>query len=96
MKYTVLFMMSLLLAGCSVARHPVADKVLINISSITQAIDIEKQEDSHSDVVAPDGASWFELIPGTIPVTVTAAHATKPFREGEYRFSDGGGTAALA
>jgi len=29
-------------------------------------------------------------------VIVTAPHATRPFRQGQYRFSDGGGTAALA
>lgn len=27
---------------------------------------------------------------------MTAPHATRPFREGKYRFSDGAGTAALA
>jgi hypothetical protein len=39
---------------------------------------------------------WFAVEEGDVAVLVTAPHVTRPFREGAYRFEDGGGTGALA
>ena len=39
---------------------------------------------------------WFAVDEGDAPLLVTAPHVTRPFREGAYRFEDGGGTGALA
>jgi len=40
--------------------------------------------------------SGLELCRGNLQLSSAPPHATQPFREGKYRFSDGGGTAALA
>jgi hypothetical protein len=94
-----------LLAGCSsvTARefpegmpHAFPDKAIVDVVAVTEAVEIEKATNANSETPAPNGAQWFEVIEGEAPVIVTAPHATKPFREGQYRFSDGGGTAALA
>lgn len=94
-----------LLAGCSsvAARefpdgmpHAFPDKAIVDVVAVTEAVEIEKVTNANSEAPAPDGTQWFEIIEGTTPVIVTAPHATKPFREGQYRFSDGGATAALA
>jgi hypothetical protein len=44
----------------------------------------------------PSGEPWFTVLNGTQRAIVTAPHATRPFRDGTSRFSDGGGTAELA
>lgn len=44
----------------------------------------------------PAGQNWFTVLDGTQRAIVTAPHATRPFRDGTSRFSDGGGTAELA
>lgn len=44
----------------------------------------------------PPGQDWFTVLLGTQRAIITAPHATRPFREGASRFSDGGGTASLA
>jgi hypothetical protein len=75
---------------------PLPPKASIGIDEVTQAIAIEKETDAHSDKVAPSGTPWFVVSQGASPILITAPHGTKPFREGAYRFSDGGGTTALA
>lgn len=85
-----------LLAGCSANRYVFPDKAIIDVPFVTEAIQIEKELDARSDAIAPEETPWFEVIEGPVPIIVTAPHATKPLREGKYRFSDGGGTAALA
>src|SRR5262245_20263548 len=94
-----------LVAGCSspAARvladgtsHALPAKAVIDVPDVREAIEIEKQTDANSGSSAPAGTQWFEILEGPTPVIVTAPHATKPFREGQYRFADGGGTAALA
>ncbi|MBC7897074.1 MAG: ketol-acid reductoisomerase [Cytophagaceae bacterium] len=44
----------------------------------------------------PPGETWFTVLEGAQRAIVTAPHATRPFRDGVSRFSDGGGTAELA
>jgi hypothetical protein len=94
-----------LVAGCSspatrvladATSHALPAKAVIDVSDVREAIEIEKQTDANSGSSAPEGTQWFEILEGSTPVIVTAPHATKPFREGQYRFADGGGTAALA
>jgi hypothetical protein len=82
--------------GCSTTRPVLPEKAIVDISSITQAIQVQKNLDAQSDKVPPEGTPWFEVVEGNAPIIVTAPHSTKPFREGQYRFSDGGGTGALA
>ena len=81
--------------GCS-SFQPLPEKALIAPATVTEAIELEQTLDNRKGVAIPQGASWFEVVEGTVPVIVTAPHATRPFRNGKYRFSDGGGTAALA
>ncbi|MDJ0841817.1 MAG: ketol-acid reductoisomerase [Acidobacteriota bacterium] len=57
---------------------------------------MEKELDAREGVAVPEGETWFKVVEGTIPVIITAPHATRPLRNGKRRFSDGGGTAALA
>jgi len=72
------------------------EKAIIDIKTIKEAITIEKTLNTQSEAVAPEHTSWFEVMEGDGKIIITAPHATKPFREGKYRFSDGGGSGALA
>jgi len=49
-----------------------------------------------SAVTAPEDESWFVVRPGVTPVSVTAPHATEVMSDGKLRYSDAGGTSALA
>jgi hypothetical protein len=71
-------------------------KAIVDVSDIKEAINLQEEIDSREGIKPPEGSGWFEIEKGSIPFIVTAPHATRPYREGEYRFSDGGGTAALA
>jgi len=82
--------------SCSTSPEPLPLKASIGVDEIKEAIAIEKETDARSDKVAPAGSSWFDVTEGTSPILITAPHGTKPFREGSFRFSDGGGTTALA
>src|SRR5271170_1070253 len=65
-------------------------------AAVEEAAAIERHLDIDSESGPPAGAPWFIVVKGTLPVIISAPHATQPFREGKFRFSDGGGTAALA
>lgn len=69
---------------------------LIDTAMIHDAVHIERCVMRHGGIDAPAGVSYFVRLDGCTPVIVTAPHATEALREGKYRFSDGGGTAALA
>ncbi|GAB6041560.1 hypothetical protein [Endothiovibrio diazotrophicus] len=86
----------LLFAGNGFAAPPLREKALVEPAVVTAAIQLEKELNGREGVDVPPGESWFRVIRGTAPVVITAPHATRPWREGERRFSDGGGTAALA
>lgn len=68
----------------------------IEPARIEAAIDLATLLDSRQGTPPPPATPWFETLRGTQPVIVTAPHATRPFRDGRYRFADGGGTGALA
>lgn len=87
------FLLPLLLAACAA---PLPEHALVDVPMVRQAIQVQKDADAHAGTPAPAGTPWFEVLRGNAPLIVTAPHATKPFREGMYRFADGGGTAALA
>ncbi len=84
------------LIGCAAPRTHMPQKALLKPAVIREAISIAEELDNHREVEAPDGENWFEVIVGPVPIVVTAPHTTSPFREGKRRFSDGGGTGALA
>ncbi len=95
----------LAMAGCAPQQKAVTsalsspmslEKALIEPAQVEEAIGLEKQLNSRTDEAIPSGENWFKVLPGTIPVIITAPHATRPWREGKRRFSDGGGTASLA
>ncbi len=73
-----------------------AERALIEPSQIQDAIAIETAIEAQSATAAPTDTAWYAVLKGSTPVLITAPHATKPYREGSYRFSDGAGTAALA
>ncbi|MDR8372585.1 ketol-acid reductoisomerase [Pseudomonas lactis] len=73
-----------------------AERALIEPSQIQEAITIETAIEAQSATAAPTDTAWYAVLKGSTPVLITAPHATKPYREGSYRFSDGAGTAALA
>ena len=83
-------------ASCSTAPEPLPAKAVVTVDEVSEAIAIEKATDARNDKFAPTGSPWFAVSEGTSPILITAPHGTKPFREGAYRFSDGGGTTALA
>ena len=82
-------------AGCApVDRYP--QKALIEPKQVVSAIEREKELTEREGVAIPDGEQWFEVIQRRSPIILSAPHSTRPLREGKRRFSDGGGTAALA
>ncbi|MBL6985512.1 MAG: N-formylglutamate amidohydrolase [Methylobacter sp.] len=83
------------LLGCS-ARPLHYDKAIVEPGIVATAIELEDRLNKRQGVTAAEGERWFEVIQGSIPVVITVPHSTAPFREGKRRFSDGGGTAALA
>ncbi len=85
-----------LFIGCAGPRAPMPQKALLKPAVIKEAITITEALDNRREMKAPDGENWFKVIEGTVPIVVTAPHATSPTREGALRFSDGGGTGALA
>ncbi len=86
----------LLLAGCAPAPYVFPDRALVDRDVVADAVATQKQIDAQGEKDPPQGASWFAVIEGPSPVIVTAPHAAMTFRERTARFSDGGGTAALA
>src|SRR5712691_9634812 len=73
-----------------------AEKALIDVPEIEESKRVQADIDANSDKEAPANTNWYVVIKGSAPIIVTAPHATRPYREGSYRFADGGGTAALA
>lgn len=92
----VIFVALVFFIGCAGPRTHLPPKALLKPAVVKEAIMITKEMDANRDVEAPEGKNWFEVVEGPTPIVVTAPHATSPFREGKRRFSDGGGTAALA
>lgn len=93
--------------GCAIQTSPIVklqcknssiepNKAVIEPKCVTSSIELATQLDARKGLKIPEGESWFEVIEGSIPVVVTAPHSTRPLRKGKRRFSDGGGTAALA
>lgn len=73
-----------------------AEKAIIDLSPMQDAIALQATLEAQNDKAAPPNTPWYVVLEGTTPVLITAPHATKPYREGDFRFSDGAGTAALA
>lgn len=104
MKYT--WMSAIILSSLGSAAHALdaggptlvapLQRAFIEPSMLQGAIDLEKEISAQATLEAPDGESPLVVLKGKGNLIVTAPHATEPFREGRYRFSDGAGTAALA
>lgn len=95
MKNILLLVAALSLAACATERS-LPQRAMVAPSLVYQAIEVEQSLDAREGVPLAAGENWFEVAPGNIPVVITAPHATRPLRNGNRRFSDGGGTAALA
>ena len=63
---------------------------------IRHSIRIERRYTARAGQAAPAGVSTVNVLEGWRRVIVTAPHASEVFRDGAYRYSDGGGTGALA
>lgn len=112
MKYLLVLVMFLPLWGCSSqtatparlsdngavvpAKAIPLSPAIVRPSLVYRAIEVQQLLDSREGEPHTAGEPWFEVVPGRIPVVITAPHATRPLRDGTRRFSDGGGTAALA
>lgn len=94
-SYMALLVAVLSLAACAAA-PPLPQKAIVVPSMVYKAIEVEQALDAREGVELTAGETWFRVVPGRIPVIITAPHATRPLREGNRRFADGGGTAALA
>ncbi|WP_205346527.1 ketol-acid reductoisomerase [Pseudomonas bharatica] len=79
-----------------VPRETSLQRAIIEPAMVQQAIELENRISAQADTAAPSGESPVVVLKGSSKVIITAPHATEPFREGKYRFSDGAGTAALA
>lgn len=86
----------LLLTCLSACTHVDYRRAIVDVPDVQKAVTVAKELDGRKDQSPPDGIKWFEVRKGGLPVIVTAPHSTQPFREGKYRFSDGGSTAGLA
>lgn len=71
-------------------------RTLVDVPDVAAAASLSAELDGRKDIDAPPGVAWFEVKRGTRRAIISAPHATQPFRNGEYRFSDGGGTAGVA
>jgi hypothetical protein len=80
-------------AACAQVEYP---KAIVDVPDMEKAIALAKELDRRKDQPPPEGTSWFEIKRGTLPAVITAPHATEPFREGQFRFSDGGGAHRFA
>jgi len=63
---------------------------------VRSSIEIEKRLNQRKGVATPAGQENFEVVSGNQAIIITAPHSVRPFRNGKYRFSDGGATAAYA
>ena len=96
-KLTIGALLFFSVSACSSAqeiRH--FEKTLLTPENIEEAIIYQKNADKNKDIEPKYGEEWFNVILGQRPIIISAPHATQPFQDGKYRFSDGGGTAALA
>ncbi|MGB0941158.1 MAG: ketol-acid reductoisomerase [Marinomonas sp.] len=111
LKYKLLLMIaSVSLTACSLPQTqsneaPQANQIpyfesysaaIIEPKLVRSSIAIEKQLNDRQGVPMPPGEESVKLVPGTQPIIITAPHSVRPFRNGKYRFSDGGATAAYA
>ncbi len=87
--------LAIVLYGCAASQN-FPDRALVEPEQVSAAIDLANKLDKRDGVAVPEGENWFKTIDGKVPIIITAPHATRPLREGKRRFSDGGGTAALA
>jgi hypothetical protein len=78
------------------AEPPLPGRALIGVADVDAAIRDETELNQRADCLSSAAAPWFLLDDGDAPIVVTAPHVTRPFRQGAYRFEDGGGTGALA
>ncbi|MCP4690983.1 MAG: hypothetical protein GY859_23230, partial [Desulfobacterales bacterium] len=92
----IVFIALLFFIGCAGPQTHFPQKALLKPAVVKEAIAITEKLDKNREVEAPEGENWFEVIEGPVPIIVTAPHATSPLRDGKLRFSDGGGTGALA
>ncbi len=90
------FVALVLFIGCAGPGAHMPQKALLKPSIIQEGISLTKELDEHRETEAPAGENWFRVLEGPVPIVVTAPHATSPVRKGALRFSDGGGTGALA
>ncbi len=88
--------LALLCLSLAVAAQDLPEKALIDTAPVIEAAQLAKDFNASADKPAPEGLAWYRIVEGDAPIVVSAPHATQPFREGKYRFADGGGTAALA
>jgi hypothetical protein len=97
LRLAVIICLAAASAACATAPTPrPLARSIIEPTMVDAAIEIAKQLDAAAETDAPAGEPWFRLVDGGVPILVTAPHATQPTRDGRKRFSDGGGTAALA
>lgn len=69
---------------------------IIEPKLVRSSIVIEKRLNQREGVPTPADQKSFKLVTGNQPIIITAPHSVRPFRNGKYRFSDGGATAAYA
>lgn len=79
-------------------QSPGIKRAVIDRADIDTVLDLKLDStlSSRERQPIPAGENWFTILDGTQRAIVTAPHATRPFRDGASRFSDGGGTAELA
>lgn len=82
----LLFVLCAGLAGC--VTFP--EEAIITKKHVDRAIKLEEAFAENYGNFAPKGEKWFDVIEGSSDILLVATHATKPTREGNLRFPDGG------
>jgi hypothetical protein len=70
-------------------------KAVVTTEDVQEAIRFEWALQRDYETFAKDGDGWFNVLPGTSTVLLSAPHATAQMREGQLKFADAG-TGALA
>lgn len=99
--FPVIAVVFLLFLQSAIAAEPVKtdgkvfERSLVTREHVIDAIAQEKALQAVYERLPVERETWFVHLPGNAKVLVVAPHATKPMREGELRFPDGG-TGSLA
>jgi hypothetical protein len=91
----IVFAVTSIQADDLVSEAPLFQRAIVAPADVAKAAEFEAKLKEHSEMLAPAGVSWIEVLDGKSKVLVLAPHATSQIREGKVKPADGG-TGSLA